>query len=98
MQSRPYKDIIDEKIAEWRQHLEKLQEQKKTASPDIRNKLDTKLSQLKPAVDAAITQLHKLDEQENVENTLEIKNKILEIFSSIDQYFSEYQETTPFML
>ena len=98
MQSQPYKDIIDEKIAEWRQHLEKLQEQKETASPDLRNKLDAKLNQLKPAVDAAIAQLHKLDEQENVDNTLEIKNKILEIFSSIDQDFSEYQETTPFML
>ena len=98
MKSRPYKDIIDEKTDEWLQHLEELQKQMEKASPDIKNKFDTKIDQLKPLVDSAIVQLRNLDEQESADTTLETKNRILEIFSSIDQCFSEYQKTSPFML
>jgi seryl-tRNA synthetase len=98
MKSRPYKDIIDEKTGEWLQHLEELQKQMEKASPDIKNKLDTKIDQLKPLVNSAIVQLRNLDEQESADTTLETKDRILEIFSSIDQSFSEYQKTTPFML
>ncbi len=98
MQSLTYKDIIDDKIAEWQRGLEKLEEQKNKARAEAKEQLSAKAVQLKSAIDAAIVQLHNLDEQETVDNTMETKDKILKIFTSIDKGFSEYQKTTPFML
>ncbi len=43
-------------------------------------------------------QLRHLDEQETVENTMETKDKILKIFSSVDQSFQGVEDKTPFML
>ena len=68
------------------------------ATVENKGMLSAKVEELKSAIDAAIVQLHKLDEQETVQNTMETKEQILNIFSSIDQGFSEYQEKTPFML
>jgi hypothetical protein len=98
MQSLTYKDIIDDKIAEWQRGLQKLVEHKEKSTTDSKVKLDVKVEQLKSAIDTAIVQLHDLDEQETVNNTMETKDKILKIFSSVDKGFSEFQETTPFML
>jgi hypothetical protein len=98
MQYQPYKDIIEEKIAEWLTYLERLQEQKEKAAADIKTQLGAKLEQLKPEIDAAIAQLRDLDQHETINNTMETKNKILEIFGSIDNHLADYQEKTPFML
>ncbi len=98
MQSPTYRDIIDEKIAEWQQGLEELGKMTERATVENKGMLSAKVEELKSAIDAAIVQLHKLDEQETVQNTMETKEQILNIFSSIDQDFSEYQEQTPFML
>lgn len=98
MQSLTYKDIIDDKIVEWRRGLNNLEEQKEKAGAANKKQLSTKAEQLRTAIDAAIVQLHTLDEQETVENTMETKDKILKIFGSIDKGFTEYQKKTPFML
>ena len=98
MQSLTYKDIIDDKIVEWQQGLKKLEEQKEKATAERKKQLSSKVEHLKSAIDVAIVQLHKLDEQETIDNTMETKDKILKIFGSIDKGFTEYQKKTPFML
>ena len=98
MQSLTYKDIIDDKIIEWQRGLQKLEEQKEKGTVVYKAQFSAKVEQLKSAIDAAIVHLHNLDEQETADNTMETKDKILKIFSSIDKSFSEYQKKTPFML
>jgi hypothetical protein len=98
MQSLTYKDIIDDKVLEWQRGLKKLEQQIAEATVANKDQLSEKAEQLKSAIDAATIQLHDLDEQETAANTMETKDKILEIFSSIDKEFSEYQKKTPFML
>jgi hypothetical protein len=56
------------------------------------------MAQLKSAIDTATVQLHTLDNQETVGNTMETKDKILQIFHSIDKDFTWNEEQTPFML
>ena len=98
MQSLTYRDIIDEKIAEWQQGLEELGKMTERATVENKGMLSAKVEELKSAIEDAIVQLHNLDEQETAQNTMEKKERILKIFSSIDQDFTEYQEKTPFML
>ena len=98
MQSPTYRDIIDEKIAEWQQGLEELGKMTERATVENKGMLSAKAEELKSAIEDAIVQLHNLDEQETAQNTMETKERILKIFSSIDQDFTEYQEKTPFML
>jgi hypothetical protein len=98
MQSSTYKDIIDSKIAEWQSSIKKLQEDLAKSDSDTQAQLSSKAEQLKSAIDAAIVQLHDLDEQENVGNTMETKDKILEVFDSIDKEFKGFDEQAPFML
>lgn len=98
MQSLTYKDLIDEKTAEWQTSLKKLEEQAGKSSSDTKSMLNTKIEQFKSAIDKAMVQLHNLDKKETVDNTMETKNQILKIFSSIDKSFKEYEEVTPFML
>mgnify|MGYP000263857173 CR=1 FL=1 len=98
MQLLTYKDIIDDKIVEWQRELKKLEEQKEKGTAEYREQFRAKVEQLKSAIDAAIVHLHNLDEQETADNTMETKDKMLTIFSSIDKCFSEYQKKTPFML
>ena len=98
MQSTTYRDIIDEKIAEWQQGLEELGKMTERATIENKGVLSAKVEELKSAIEDAIVQLHNLDEQETAQNTMETKERILNIFSSIDQDFTEYQEKTPFML
>ena len=98
MQSQTYKDIIDDKIGEWQKGLEKLGEMVEKAGIDQKEKLGAKVEEFKSTINEAITQLHELDAQETVHNTMETKEKILNIFSSIDKDFGEYQEKIPFML
>ncbi len=96
MQSLTYKDIIDDKITEWQNSFKKLEEQVEAASSDI--KLNDRKEQFRSAIDTAIVQLRQLDEQETVANTMETKDKILQIFDSIDRDFKSFEEKTPFML
>ena len=98
MQSQTYRDIIDEKITEWQQGLEELGKMTERATVENKGVLSAKVEELKSAIEDAIVQLHNLDEQETAQNTMETKERILNIFSSIDQDFTEYQEKTPFML
>ena len=98
MASSTYKDIIDDKVAAWLKGLEKLEEQAAKASSDTKAKLRAKLDQLRSKIDNAVIQLHSLDEQEKVANTMETKDKILQIFNSIDEEFPRYEEQTPYML
>jgi hypothetical protein len=98
MHSQTYKDIIDDKIGEWQQGLERLGKMVEKASVDQKDQLSAKVEEFKSTIEAAITQLRDLDAQETVHNTIETKEKILNIFSSIDKDFGEYQEKTPFML
>ncbi|MFT5701322.1 MAG: hypothetical protein ACI8ZB_004213 [Desulforhopalus sp.] len=98
MQSLTYKDIIDDKIAEWQRDLKKLEEQLEKASSGSKDKQSAKAAQLKAALGAAIVQLRTLDEQETVANTMETKDKILKIFSSLDKDFPVQEDKTPFML
>lgn len=98
MQSLTYKDIIDDKIAEWQNGLKKLKEQSGKATSDTKAKLSAERNRLRSAIDTAIIQLRDLDEHETVDNTMETKDKILGIFSSIDKDFIEHEDKTPFML
>ena len=98
MRSQTYKDIIDEKIAEWQQGIEKVQKMTERATTERRNQLHAKIAELKVAIDGAVVQLRDLDERETPENTMETKERILDIFSSVDKDLKEYQEKTPFML
>ena len=92
MHAPTYKDLVDEKIREWQQALGRLERHQAV------KQLSAGVEQLKPDLDLAIAQLSALVEQETVENTLETKDNILKIFTSIDTKFSGYQEKTPFML
>lgn len=98
MHSQTYKDIIDDKIGEWQQGLERLGKMVEKASIDQKDQFGAKVEEFKSTIEAAIAQLRELDAQETVHNTMETKEKILNIFSSIDKDFGEYQEKTPFML
>ena len=98
MHSLTYKDIIDGKIAEWQSGLKKLEEQAGSAPFDTKAEFNAKIAQLKSAIAAATAQLHNLDAQETVANTMETKDKILKIFSSIDKDFTGYEGKTPYML
>lgn len=98
MTSSTYKDIIDDKVAAWRKGLARLEEIAAKASTGEKAELRAKLGQLKPRIDDAVIQLQTLDKQENVKNTIEVKDKILAIFNSIDKDFPRYEEQTPYML
>jgi thioredoxin-like negative regulator of GroEL len=98
MQSQTYRDIIDDKIVEWQQGLEKLKKQMAKAPAEKKSLLSAKVEELRSAIDAATLQLYNLNEQETAQNTMEMKERILKIFSTIDKDFTEYEEKTPFML
>lgn len=98
MASSTYRDIIDEKVAEWQKSLKKLEEQAAGAPSETKVEMRRKLDQLRLQIEKAAAQLRTLDEQENVRNTMEIKDKILQIFSSIDRDFPRYDGQTPYML
>ena len=99
MQTLTYKDIIDDKVAEWRQHLQRLEELSQRGMLEHKSELKEKMAQFRSEIDTAIVRLNELDEQETVANTLETKDKILEIFNAIDKDFTTWnEEQTPFML
>lgn len=98
MQSSTYKDIIDDKIAEWQSSLKKLEEKTGTATAEAKGKLRARTNQLRSAIDKAEIQLRDLDKQETVDNTMETKDKIVQLFTSIDKDLSGFEEKSPFML
>lgn len=95
MQSTTYTDIIDGKIAEWQDELQKVEKRVEKASSDISS---AKLNDFRNAVNAATVQLRSLDTQETAANTMATKDEILKIFNSIDTQFIEFEEKSPFML
>ncbi|MFH0785730.1 MAG: hypothetical protein V2B20_27800 [Pseudomonadota bacterium] len=97
MQSMTYTDIIDDKITEWQSDLKK-REALTAQSSETQALLSAKTETLKSAINKAITQLRDLDAQETVGNTMATKDKILQIFTSIDKALIEHEEKTPFML
>ena len=98
MRSMTYRDIIDDKLREWQNGLNKLEKQAEKATSDTQAIIRTKIRELKAAIDTATVQLHNLDKQETVSNTMETKDEILKIFRSIDKDFTGYEDRTPFML
>ena len=98
MQSFTYTDIIDDKVAEWQSSLKKIEEQSGKAPSDTKATRSAKTRQLSSAIDKAIVQLRSLDKQETVDNTMETKDNILQIFTSIDKGFIGFEDKTPFML
>lgn len=98
MASSTYRDLIDDKVAAWQNALKRLEEQAAKASSETRAKRMAKLDRLRLEIDSAATQLHTLDRQEHAGNTMEIKDRILEIFNTIDKDFPRYEEKTPYML
>jgi hypothetical protein len=98
MQSLTYKDIIDDKIAEWQSNLRKVETLNEKASSEEKTKLNAQMAKLRSTIDSAIVQLRYLDEQETADNTMETKDSILKIFNSIDQSFQGVEDNSPFML
>lgn len=98
MPESTYRSLIDEKIADWENALNKLKDQADKASSDTQAKLSSTIDQFKSAIETAKNKLFELDELETAENTMETKDKIVNIFNSIDEEFKEYEDITPFML
>lgn len=98
MQSSTYKDIIDDKIAEWQSSLRKVETLSEKATSDQKSTHNAQMEKLRSEIDSAIVQLRHLDEQETVDNTMETKDKILKVFNSIDQNFQRVEDKSPFML
>ncbi len=98
MQSLTYKDIIDEKISEWQSNIKNLEGQAEKASADSKIQRSAKIEVLNSAIEEAVIKLRALDAQETVGNTLVTKDRIVEIFNSIDKDFVGIEMKTPFML
>lgn len=93
-----YMDIIEGKIAEWKDNIDLLKERAEKASADDKAQLTLKINKLSAAIETATLQLHELDNLEDSSNTLVTKDKILQIFESIDRDLIVSDEKTPFML
>lgn len=98
MESFTYQELIENKISEWRDNVDKLKERTPKTGSSEQQKINQMVNELSKAVEEAGTQLRQLEKQENATNTMEIKEKILQIFESIDRNLATYKETTPYML
>jgi len=98
MQSSSYRELIEEKIEEWKSKLTELE--KKVKKDSLKGNQETlkMFDQLSKAVDSAALKLRELDKQENAENTMTIKENILQIFDSIDKILVDQEVKTPYML
>ena len=97
-QPSSYRNIIETKIEEWHQRLAKLEMRATKESTGNREKIRAKLDTLSTAVNSAIIELRGLEGQETDQNTIEIKDKILQVFDTIDRDLVDYEDKTPFML
>jgi hypothetical protein len=93
-----YLDIIEGKIAEWKENINLLKEGAEKASADDKEQSTLKINKLSSAIETATLQLHDLDKLEDSSNTLMVKDKILKIFDSIDRDLIVSEGKTPFML
>lgn len=98
MKSSVYRDIIDDKVAEWRNNLSQLEALVARSDGEKQKQLEATVNDLRKRLDSAVVQLLTLDSSETVENTVETKNQILEIFSSVDSSFPQQDTKTPYML
>ena len=94
MQASTYGDLIEGKIAEWEQQIAEIEKRALKAGPE----LVAKVAILRTKVDTTARELKTLDGKENVANTVEIKDKILELFHAIDEDLQAFGEVSPFML
>lgn len=95
MQPSTYGDIIEDKLLEWQSEIAKLEQHAQKAGSET---FSGKIDRLRAAITDAGKQLKELDDQENASNTIEIKSKILEVFTSIDREIKSHVATTPYML
>ena len=98
MQTSTYQDLIENKIAEWQNSLEKLEERARKAGSGSQEQFSQLLQQMNSSVESATNELRSLSDQESAQNTITIKEKILKVFNSIDQDLKSFEEKTPFML
>lgn len=98
MKTSIYRDIIDEKIAEWRSNLSRIEEQLAHADHRTKEELGAKVEKIRHQIDRAIVQLLILDKEETMANTVDTKNKIVEVFNSVDRDFPRYEDSAPYML
>ena len=98
MSESSYHDIIEKKIEEWQKSILKLEERARKANRDTATRLGQSLEKLNESINASISELRELDQQEDNRNTLAIKEKMLEIFDSVDKELTTQEEKTPFML
>ncbi len=95
---RPYRDIIEDKIRDWKENIELLKQHAEKTPINSQPHFNWKITQLRSAIETATLQLHDLDSRENFTNTVMIKDEILRIFDSIDRDLTIFDEKTPFML
>lgn len=98
MESSTYRDLIETKISEWQNSIKKLEERIQKAGTADKEKIGAMVNELNAAVKKASLDLRQLEEQVNDTNALEIKEKILDIFDSVDKDLRGYEEKTPYML
>lgn len=98
MASSTYQDIIDSKIEEWQNRFDALEKRMQKAGSTEREKHAASINELRATLTRAREDLRQLQEQENEQNTMEIKEKMLKLFNSVDKELSMYQEKTPYML
>ncbi len=98
MQPSPYHDLIEDKIREWRSDIEKLEEKTLTGNSATREQFGKMLGRLNAAVNTAILELRELEKKEDAGNTATMKDRMLEIFDSVDKNIRSYESKTPFML
>lgn len=93
-----YADIIEDKVKEWHEKIDLLNEQSANAPADTKADLESRTKDLQKKIESATITLFELDKQENKDNTLAIKSAILEIFDSIDKALTISEKKTPYML
>ncbi len=98
MHSSPYHDLIEDKIREWRTEIEKLDERMLKGKFATKEQSGTMIDRLNAAVNTAILELRELEKKEQPGNTATMKDRMLEIFDSVDKNIRSYESKTPFML
>lgn len=99
MHPSPYHDLIEDKIREWRIKLDNIEERTlKGKSAAAREQFGKMTDRLNADVNTAILQLRKLEKKEETGDAATMKDRILEIFDSVDKNIRSYDVKTPFML
>lgn len=99
MHPSPYHDLIEDKISDWRASVEKIEERmlkgKSAAAKGYPGKM---IDRLNADVNTAVLQLRELEKKEERGDTATMKDRMLEIFDSVDKNIRSYDAKAPFML